>query len=83
MAYYRLYFLNSPNGGIVRFEELDAQSDEQATRQARMHQGEHALELWTGSRRVAQIEAADSGVRSPLKPGMVLRQHDFIADGFN
>ena len=58
MAYYRLYFFSPRTHGIMRFEEFDAASDELAVSKSRAHEGHYALEIWSGGRRVAQIEAA-------------------------
>ena len=52
MAYYRLYRLAEPGGKFVGFEEIEAEDDMAATRQAEAHAGRQALELWCGKRKV-------------------------------
>jgi hypothetical protein len=52
MAYYRLYRLAEPGGKFVGFEEIEAVDDVEAARQAEVHVGRQALELWCGTRKV-------------------------------
>ena len=52
MAYYRLYRLAEPGGKFVGFEEIEAVDDVDAARQADVHVGRQALELWCGKRKV-------------------------------
>ena len=63
MVYYRLYYFSPRTHGIVRFEELIAADDGAARALAESRQGEYALELWSGHRKVAQVEATDLGSR--------------------
>lgn len=60
MVYYRLYLLREPDGRFVGFEEIEAPDDVEAVRLARRHEGQQALELWCGKRRVKTFPAADS-----------------------
>ena len=50
MAYYRLYHIS--DGHFCRVEELSAEDDVQAVRQAGMLLETGAAELWSGKRRV-------------------------------
>jgi hypothetical protein len=50
MADYILYWFEGP--GVVRCEELVADSDEAAVAEALRLQGSNAAELWCGVRRV-------------------------------
>lgn len=52
VAYYRLYRLAEPGGKFVGFEEIEAQDDVEAARQAAVHCGAQALELWCGKRKI-------------------------------
>ena len=52
MAYYRLYRLAHPGGKFVGFEEIEAEDDAAAVRQAETFAGRQALELWCGKRKV-------------------------------
>jgi hypothetical protein len=52
VAYYRLYRLAEPGGKFVGFEEIEAVDDVEAARQAEVHCGPQALELWCGKRKV-------------------------------
>lgn len=55
MAYYRLYRLAEPDGKFVGFEEIEAEDDAAAIRQAEAFAGRQALELWSGKRRVSSF----------------------------
>jgi hypothetical protein len=59
VSYYRLYFMNSVNGHIERFTELEVATDEEAIQVAQGHQGDCALELWNERRKVARFEPED------------------------
>ena len=80
MAYYRLYFLSPRTHGIMRFEEFDAASDELAVSKSRAHEGYCALELWSGGRRVAWIEAApaSSGAVQRVRPEAVAASYPVV-----
>ena len=52
MAYYRLYFLDQSNH-IEHFREFEAFNDLEASRQSDEWRGVQAMELWSGSRKVA------------------------------
>lgn len=52
MAYYRLYFLDHSNH-IEHFREFEAFNDFEAARQSDDWRGPQAMELWSGSRKVA------------------------------
>lgn len=52
LAYYRLYILSRPEGRFVGFEEIEAEDDVDAARQAEAHVGAQPLELWCGKRKV-------------------------------
>jgi hypothetical protein len=58
MAHYRLYFLNSRTGKIERFEEFEAQDDDQALVLIEQRIGDQPLELWSGGRKIGQFETA-------------------------
>jgi hypothetical protein len=58
MPHYRLYFLSSRTGGIIRFEEFEAHDDDEALTMIDDKIGDHPLELWTGGRKVGQFETA-------------------------
>ena len=55
MAYYRLYRLAEPDGKFVGFEEIEAEDDAAAIRQAEAFAGRQALELWCGKRKVSSF----------------------------
>lgn len=57
MSYYRLYVLSGPDGRFVGFEEIEAEDDVAAVRQADQFIGERPLELWCGSRKVRSFAA--------------------------
>ena len=59
MSYYRLYFMNTFNGHIERFQEVEADRDEEAIAEALEQQGPLAIELWCHHRKVARFEAVD------------------------
>ena len=59
MSYYRLYFMNTFNGHIERFQEMEADRDEEAIAEALEQQGPLATELWCRHRKVARFEAVD------------------------
>lgn len=60
---YRLYFMKPQTGQILRFAEYQAPNDEAAISLAREEEGNHALELWSGGRKVQRIEPVDSAFR--------------------
>ena len=60
MSYYRLYFMCARSGHIMKFAEYEAPDDQSAIALALEHEGEQALELWCGRRKVTRIEAADA-----------------------
>lgn len=55
MADYRLYFLDSA-GHIVRREDLDFPTDQDAVEHARQYVNGTGLELWSRDRVVARLE---------------------------
>ena len=59
MSYYRLYFMNTFNGHIERFEEVESEQDVDAVAHALDQQGPLAMELWCEHRKVARFEAVD------------------------
>jgi hypothetical protein len=59
MPNYRLYFLNQKTGHIDKFEALQAPDDAAALARAKTFEGEYALELWCGPRKVTHMEAND------------------------
>lgn len=59
MSYYRLYFMNTFNGHIERFEEVESAQDVDAVARALDQQGPLAMELWCEHRKVARFEAVD------------------------
>lgn len=59
MSYYRLYFMNTFNGHIERFQEIEVDRDEEGIAEALDQQGPLAIELWCGHRKVARFEAVD------------------------
>lgn len=59
MSYYRLYFMNTFNGHIERFEEVESEQDVDAVAHALDQQGPLAMELWCQHRKVARFEAVD------------------------
>ena len=59
MSYYRLYFMNTFNGHIERFEEFEADEDTYAIARGLDEQGALALELWCRHRKVARFEPVD------------------------
>lgn len=58
--YYRLYMLSGPEGRFVGFEEIEAEDDVAAARQAEQYAGERPLELWCGSRKIRSFAARSS-----------------------
>ena len=52
MSYYRLYFMDELSGHVTRFLELVADTEQDAFRQAEVHRGHLAMELWCGTRKV-------------------------------
>jgi hypothetical protein len=50
MAYYRLYFVE--RGHFVRSDDIEADSDLDALREASLRVGHQAAELWCGERKV-------------------------------
>ena len=64
MAYYRLYRLAEPGGRFVGFEEIEARDDVEAARQAAVHCGAQALELWCGKRKVRTFAPLSGGTNS-------------------
>ena len=63
MPSYRLYFFTPRAHGIVRLVEFEASSDDAAHRRALEQRGDHALELWAGTRKLAEIPATDLASR--------------------
>lgn len=63
MSTYRLYFFHPRTHGIVRFEELEADSDERAIEAVQSYSGPMALELWLERRKVHSVEANDLASR--------------------
>ena len=61
MAYYRLYRLAEPGGKFVGFEEIEAEDDAGAVRQADAFVGRQALELWCGKRKVKSFAPVAGG----------------------
>lgn len=59
MSHYRLYFMNTFNGHIERFEEVESERDVDAVAHASDQQGPLAMELWCDHRKVARFEAVD------------------------
>ena len=59
MSYYRLYFMNTFNGHIERFEEFEADEDADGIARGLDQQGPLALELWCQHRKVARFEPLD------------------------
>ena len=56
MAYYRLYFRgSSESGSISGVEEIYADDDVAAHREAEKRAGPEYMELWCGARRVASF----------------------------
>jgi hypothetical protein len=64
MTDYRLYFLNPASGGIVAVEDVVARGDDHALVVCEKYHGPQPLELWCGSRRVAEIEGEDWRARA-------------------
>ena len=58
MAYYRLYHVR--RGHFARFDEVEAEGDVDAVRQAGALVREDPAELWCGSRKVMIFAAVDS-----------------------
>lgn len=69
MLYYRLYFMSSRTGHIIRFAEYEAPDDSAAMALARQQEGEQALELWCQRRKVGRLEPSASASRTD--PGAV------------
>ena len=59
MSNYRLYFMNTFNGHIERFEEVESEQDADAVAHALDQQGPLAMELWCEHRKVARFEAVN------------------------
>lgn len=55
MPWYRLFHLNG--GHIFHADEFEAEDDVAAVRLAEQRTGQHALELWSGARRVKFFDA--------------------------
>ncbi len=56
MAYYRLYFLDGPKGGIHEFREFEAEDDLAALAEASAWRSVEPMELWCGGRKVRRWE---------------------------
>ena len=56
VSYYRLYFMDAFTGHIERFEDFEAERDEEAVGRALDSEGVRPLELWNENRKVARIE---------------------------
>ena len=63
MRSYRLYFFTPRAHGIARMTEFDAADDAAALARSHAQRGAHALELWTGTRKIAEIDATDLASR--------------------
>ena len=59
MAYYRLYHVR--RGHFARFDEVEADGDIEAVRQAGALVRENPCELWCGSRKVMIFPPVDGG----------------------
>ena len=57
MAYYRLYFIDPHSGHIAAFEEIEADSDDEAVAATERYRGWQPLELWCGGKEVHRVEA--------------------------
>ena len=58
MAYYRLYHVR--RGHFARFDEIEAEGDIDAVRQAGALVRGDPAELWCGGRKVMEFPAADA-----------------------
>lgn len=63
MPSYRLYFFTPRAHGIVGLVEFEAPSDDAARQRALKQRGDQALELWAGTRKLAEIPATDLASR--------------------
>ena len=54
MTHYRLYFMNADEH-IVAVQEKDFPGDRDALAYAEQFRREHTLELWSGTRLIAQL----------------------------
>ena len=59
MTYYRLYFFDGSNH-IEHFREFEANSDVEALRQSEDWRDVHAMELWSGGRKVSNWTSRSS-----------------------
>lgn len=57
MTHYRLYTLDGRTDGINAAEDFEAEDDAGANREAARRQKLAGLEMWSGRRKVARLEA--------------------------
>jgi hypothetical protein len=58
MPYHRLYILDA-QGHILRVEERDVASDDEALLQARALNHAHGVEIWQGKRKVGIVRPGE------------------------
>jgi hypothetical protein len=69
MSYYRLYFRGSnARGAISGVEEIHAEDDVSAHREAEKRAGPEYMELWCGARRIASFEQHHRASRARMIP---------------
>jgi hypothetical protein len=61
MAHYKLNFIHPAMGRVLFFEDLFADDDEDAMKQAEARATDRPVELWRGDRKVATIAASEPG----------------------
>jgi hypothetical protein len=61
MAHYKLNFIHPAMGRVLFFEDLFADDDEDAKKQAQARATDWPVELWRGDRKVATFDASDPG----------------------
>jgi len=59
MAHYKLNFIHPAMGRVLFFEDLFADDDEDAMKQAAARATDRPVELWRGDRKVGFIEASE------------------------
>jgi hypothetical protein len=68
MVFYRLYHLRGSASEVESFHEFDAEDDGGAIAESEARRGIHAMELWSGHRKVKrwdpQIPASSSADRT-------------------